>query len=142
MVKIGVITKEVFDSLGLQKSLSSDFYDPINIEKRNDSSAILPDGKLGYYAYSDAEEGLLIYCSSLKDENGIRATVSCLARNTKWGSSKYNYWQAVDGFGYIVKEDSKTYNSKYLSAKVRTFVKKFSKLMNSKEELRNAFRNL
>ena len=138
-LKFGTISKEAFDSLNLGKFMDSDFYKPLSRRKKSDSSCFLFDGKAGTFVYSDAEEGFLIYCYSFKntfdDEVVFKVGISCLARNTKYGAAKNGYWQAMDGFSYTVKE-----NLKYESSKIRNIVKRISKFMDSKENLKDAFR--
>lgn len=132
--KFGTISKEAFDSFDF-KFVDSSFFKPISKRKKQDSSCFLPDGAVGTFVYSDADEGLLVYCYSFKRESGdIKIGVVYYSRNTQYGSPKYGYWQAADGFSYTVRD-----NLKYESSKARNLVKKFSKFMDSGKNLKAAF---
>lgn len=131
--KFGTISKEAFDSFDF-KFVDSGFFTPISKRKKQDSSCFLPDGAAGTFVYSDADEGLLVYCYSFKRGFGdIEIVVTYFARNTQYGSPKYGYWQAADGFSYIVRD-----NLKYESSKARNLIKRLSRFMDSGKNLKAA----
>ena len=135
--KFGTISKEAFDFFDF-KFVDSSFFTPISKRENQDSSCFLPDGAVGTFVYSDADEGLLVYCYSLKKESGdIKIGIAYFARNTQYGSSKYGYWQAADGFSYTVRD-----NLKYESSKARNLVKRLSRFMDSGKNLKAAIQYL
>lgn len=132
--RFGKITKEAFDSLDY-KFFDSSFFKPINKGTKDEYSCILPDGAAGNFAYSDADNGMLVHCYSFKIKGDIKIGVIYCTRSTQYGLPKHGYWTpAAPSLSYAVRN-----NPKYESSKARNLVKLFSRFMDSPKNLEAVF---